>query len=110
MRRWLAPTARAASTYWFSLAASVALRITRDLLADGTIPSTRMTFSSPGPNTAMMLSKITNVGNAMAASTSRWTKTSIFPPKYPLVTPKMVANRMLNVTAPKPTVTEMRAP
>jgi hypothetical protein len=92
------------------LADSVALRMTRDLLAAVTTPSARMTFNSPGPNTAMMLSTKNKGGNAIHASTTRWTKTSTVPPKYPLRTPKVVANRMLNATAPKPTVTEMRAP
>ena len=59
MRRWLAPTARAASTYWFSLADMAALRIMRELLAAERTPSDGMTFSSPGPSMAMTLSNTT---------------------------------------------------
>src|SRR5687768_9142770 len=53
MRGWPQPVARAASTYALDMTASVAPRITRELLAATMTLSARITLSWPGPSTAI---------------------------------------------------------
>ena len=110
MRTWPAPTARAASTYWFCATAIVAPRMIREAPAEPSTPSARMTFRSPGPRTAMIDRITTRKGNDCHASTTRWTRMSYLPPKYPLVIPSSAARRLDSTTAPKPTEIETRAP
>ena len=58
-RRCPAPTARAASTWGCCATVMVAPRITRELVAAVMTASERITFSRPGPSTAMTDSTMT---------------------------------------------------
>src|SRR5437667_8943199 len=110
MRRWPAPTARAASTYGFAITDSAAPRMTRDAVAAPRMERARIRLGNPGPSAAIRDRTTTSAGNDIHASTTRWTTMSYAPPRYALETPMAVAINVASVTVANPTVTEIRAP
>ena len=71
IRRWPQPSARAPSTYGLPTTATVALRITREAPAAPATPRARITFSRPGPKTAISERTMIRNGNDCQASTTR---------------------------------------
>src|SRR2546426_1134897 len=98
MRRWPAPTARAASTYGFAITDSAAPRMTRDALAAPRMERARIRLGSPGPSAAIRDRTTTSAGNDIHASTTRWTTMSYAPPRYALETPMAVAINVASAT------------
>src|SRR5215471_5163877 len=110
MRRWPAPSARAASTYGLVMTERVEPRITLDALAEPMRESARIKLNSPGPSAAISDRMTTRAGKDIQASTTRWIAMSYAPPSQALETPTAVAITVARATVANPTVTEMRAP
>src|ERR1051326_1421097 len=105
-----APSARAAWTYSSSRSDSVMARSTRAYWTQPTMPITAMSFSSPGPTTAITATYRMIVGNASWISETRMMPASTQPPKNPDSSPRLTPIAPDMATAQKPTSNEMRAP
>src|SRR5579883_1769484 len=110
MRRWLAPSARAAVTKSRSRTASVAARATRVTAGTVNMPRTRMRLTIDGPRYATTASARTKGGKASNTSVRPMMMSSIRPPKYPARRPSAPPARVPRSGARRPTASELRAP
>src|SRR5918911_4046716 len=105
-----APSARAACTYSSSRNDSASARSTRAYWTQPTTPITAMSFSRPGPTTAMTATYRMMVGNASWTSPMRITTASTQPPKKPASRPNVTPITPDTATAENPTSNDTRAP